>query len=184
MLELAGTSWLDQRYFESLLLRMAKAIDLEPGPYTKQPLSRITLAVPSLQGKQEGHNRRLRVKIVDQEERCILLRLQAREEKRFEKAEIFLGGPKVELFFGFEPEDLHHKYSMGILVSYWGQDPRVTKLKLSYEFAVTCLGVFGGNGFGSRPSVKSHGLNMYCNNLGKGAKATVASTAQAQDEIE
>ena len=64
-----------------------------------------------------------------------------------------------DFFFGYEPEDLNHKHALGMLVSYWARDPLVTKLELSYEFGVTCAGVFG-EGFGGRGSVPSYGLNV------------------------
>ena len=38
---------------------------------------------------------------------------------------------------------MNHKHAHGMLVSYWAKDPKVTKLRLSYNFAVSCLGVFG-----------------------------------------
>ena len=44
-----------------------------------------------------------------------------------------------------------------------------------------CLGALG-KGFGSRPSVPSHGLNSYFKKNGRGTEATTSSPAQADEE--
>jgi hypothetical protein len=88
----------------------------------------------------------------------------------------------VSYIFGEEPEDLAHRFSWGTLVSSWGKDPLVTKLELSYEFARTRLAVFG-NGFGDRPTVPSHGTNLYAKPGGRGTEATTVSPAQDKDQI-
>jgi len=61
-------------------------------------------------------------------------------------------------FFGYEP--LRMSEGKGVLVSYWGFDPRVKSLQVNYHFARTCLETFG-IGFGGRASVPSKGLNLY-----------------------
>jgi hypothetical protein len=180
MINLAGTTWLHPKAFEDCLLKMGQDLVLKKGRGMKrQPLPKTTLVVPFLVG--ESGRRHLRVKTIDQKEQCNLMS-RKNWETSFERVERVSGCSKVQFFFGYEPEDLNHETSLGILVSYWGQDARVKKQQLSYEFARACLGVFG-MGFGSRDSVGSHGLNQYCKLSGHGNKATVGSTAQAKEEV-
>ena len=93
----------------------------------------------------------------------------------FEK--VVSGCGDLTFYFGTEPFDLNHKLSCGVLVSYWARDPKVTKLRLSYDFAISCLGVFG-LGYGSRPTVPSLGLNCYNKRGGRETPFTCPSPTQ------
>ena len=144
-------------------------------------ISRRTVVVPTLVG--EPGFECLRVKIINQREYALLNSLQSQPGKKglFEKVKSPCDG--YYFFFGWEPEDLNHKHAPGILVSYWARDPKVTKLQLSYEFGVTCLGAFG-EGFGGRGSVPSYGMNVYFKPEGKGTRWTTDSPAQDPEDRE
>ena len=145
----------------------------------EEALSSKTVVVPKLMlcDKVEC----LRIKIVDKKERSTLCQWTHNMPTRFEKVKSRCG--KVQFFFGYEPYNLEHDNSLGILVSYWAKDPKVTKLKLTYDFAVSCLGVFG-LGYGSRGTVPSVGMNSYTKKTGRGTKRTTTSPFQAPEEIE
>ena len=121
-------------------------------------VSRKTLLVPDLIGEP------LQIKIINKEEHVFLNRLVCNPSRHnlFEKA---VCGDFI-FYFGSEPFNMNHKHAHGILVSYWAKDPKVTKLRLSYNFAVSCLGVFG-LGYGSRATVPSIGMNVYNKFYGK-----------------
>ena len=138
-------------------------------------VSRQKVVVPTLLG--EPGFECLRVKIVTQREYTLLHSLQSQPGKKslFEKVKSPCQG--YVFFFGNEPNDLNHKHALGILVSYWARDHKVTKLQLTYDYGVTCAGVFG-EGFGGRGSVPSYGLNVYLKPDGKGTRWTTDSPAQ------
>ena len=129
-----------------------------------------TLVVPLLIG--EPGQQSLRVKTINETELNYL-----RGSTRFEVVK----HSKFEFYFGFEPLNLDHPQAYGTLMSYWNEDPKVTKLRLSYCFAEVCLGVLG-KGFGSRPSVPSLGSNSYFKPEGRGTDATTSSPAQDDNE--
>lgn len=160
-LEVASLKWASPKVFEDVLA--AKGV------------SRRKVIVPSLVG--EAGFECLRVKIIEEEEFLVLdgLQKQPGKESLFEK----VSSPSCDtlFFFGWEPEDLNAKHSLGLLVSYWARDPKVTKLKLTYGFGEACLGVFG-EGYGGRGSVPSYGMNVYCKKRGRGTTWTTDSPAQ------
>ena len=100
--------------------------------------------------------------------------------KLFEKSVSICGD--FIFYFGSEPFNMNHKHAHGILVSYWAKDPKVTKLRLSYNFAVSCLGVFG-LGYGSRATVPSIGMNVYNKFYGKGTGFSRPNPTQAFNEL-
>ena len=121
-------------------------------------VSRNRVIIPRLVG--ETGFECVRIKIIDRAELAILngLQKQPGKERLFEK--VTTGYPGTVYFFGWEPDDLNARHSLGILVSFWSKDPKVTKLKLTYGFAEACLGVFG-LGYGGRSSVPSYGMNVW-----------------------
>ena len=87
------------------------------------------MVLPTLEG--EPGLECLRVKIVNQREYTLLQSLQTQTGKKslFEKVTSACQG--YIFFFGYEPDNLNHKHALGILVSYWARDPKVTKLELT-----------------------------------------------------
>ena len=67
---------------------------------------------------------------------------------------------KVCYLFGNEPRRLDDDRCKGIMLSYWGIDPLVTRLKVSYSFSCTICGVFG-LGYGHRNIAKCFGPQCY-----------------------
>jgi hypothetical protein len=157
-----------------LLMESKEWVDPEVfNEYVHQRMvSKKTLLVPRLRG--EGDFSCLRIKIVNETERSILKRLSG----AFESVE----HQGVHYYFGREPQELTDKHSLGIPVSIWGKDPKLTKLQLDYSFANLALAVFG-LGFGSRTCSPSHGMNQFCKPEGRGTVATTVSPAQAKEEI-
>ena len=46
--------------------------------------------------------------------------------------------PNFEFYFGFKPLNLDHPQAYRTLLPYWNEDPKVTKLCMSYSFAEVC----------------------------------------------
>jgi hypothetical protein len=161
---------------DEIVLLMESKEWVEPEVFTEyvhqRMVSKKTLIVPRLRG--DGHFSCLRIKIVNETEHSILKRLSA----AFEAVE----HQGVHYYFGREPQELTDRHSLGIPVSIWGKDPKLTKLQLDYSFANLALAVFG-LGFGSRTCSPSHGMNQFCKPEGRGTAATTVSPAQAKEEI-
>lgn len=166
LMEITGVDWCAPVEFDTLLNQKA--------------LYKQTLLVPKLMGCDDFKS--LRIKIIDSKERNIIRRWANNRPDSFGQAISQCGS--VEFYFGSEPFDLDHKHSLGILVSYWARDPKVTKSELKYGFACDCLGVFGTSGYGSRSSVRSIGLNVFNKKNGRGTRRTRCSPLQAAEEIE
>lgn len=149
--------WHDPDMFETLLT--------DP----KHQLSRKTMVVPTV----SSQNRHLRLKTVTCKERNVLRGLQ-----RFERLE----HNGLEYYFGTEPVELNHPHAYGVAVSVWGKDPVLTKFQLTYDFLHLALATYGPEGFGSRGSVTSGGLNVYCKAPGRGFTKAIPSPAQAAEE--
>jgi len=185
MIELTKISWVDAKKFEAMVAKMGEDLVLEEQDVVvevgrdernsrrrleKARRERKTMVVPSLVGKRG--ERCLRIKWVEKEEADHL-----RSTKEME----WVNEGKVEFFFGSEPRNLKNKFAYGTLVSYWAEDEKVTKLRMSYAFAEVAHGVLG-KGFGSRASVPSVGSNSYFKKFGRGTDATTSSPAQADNE--
>ena len=158
--------WCSPQAFDSAVLQRA--------------LSRKVLVVPNLIGYQEEF-KCLRIKIVDRRERNRLRQWVSNIPGKFQKATSQCGN--VEFYFGSEQYDLDHHHSLGVLVSFWARDPRVTKGELQYTFPEDCLEVFG-TGYGSRETAECVGSNVYLKPQGRGTKRTRTSPFQAPEEIE
>ena len=165
VIELAKTTWCDSQAFQQKMLDKGSDLVLEGGRYPRK-----TMVVPFLIG--DPGQRCLLIKVVDEKQRNCL-----RGSSRFEA----IVHQRMEMFFGSEPFNLNDPQAYGTLLSYWKEDDKVTKLRLTYNFAEVCLGVVG-KGFGSRPSVPSLGSNSYFKPHGKGTDATTSSPAQADSE--
>ena len=120
-MEITGLDWCAPVEFDNLLNQKA--------------LYKKTLLVPQLMGCDDF--KRLRIKIIDGNERNIIRRWVNNMPQSFGNAMSQCGS--VEFYFGSEPFDLDHKHCLGILVSYWARDPKVTKSQLKYAFANDCL---------------------------------------------
>jgi hypothetical protein len=155
----ANKDWLDQEGFDSTL--------------EKKQLSRITLVVPTIRNDPKNpYHSQLRIKIVDDEEYRVL-----KGKSLFEHLVAY----QVDYLYGTEALCL--RYTPGILVSHWGKDPKVTKMRLTYRFAKLCLGVLG-KGYGNRGIAPCHGLSYFAKPSGRGTRATTASPGQDPEDIE
>jgi hypothetical protein len=124
-------------------------------------------------------NGSLRIKTVNQEEFRVLNN-RNHLLASFEKVEPVWSN-KV-YFFGSEPCDLNDSHAIGILVSSWKRDKRITQCRLNYSFARAALCVYG-KGYGKRNVSDSIGMNVYVQTKGRGTNRCHPSPLVADEEI-